>query len=196
MPPSSKRNRNDRLRIDQYAFDLCGITAIGKICSCGGGLSFISSHATIQAWLVFTFSNASAAKCSMAPGVNADWWGPWATAAHISSFIHGCPICVGHPKVAHWLSSSTAGWLSAHPDRHIEFQYPESLVVIGCSGVLSTMDPWVDHNCTSCSCNFCSWHCRLFSHHMVFHSLPFTAAPSLLLGAYSPLCPSASPDSM
>jgi hypothetical protein len=48
-PLFSKRKRKDRSRIERYAFDLCGIAAMGESFSCGGGLSFMSFHATIWA---------------------------------------------------------------------------------------------------------------------------------------------------
>ena len=58
--------------MEQIAFDLCGITAIGDIFSCFGGLSLMSSHRTIRACLVLTNSSAFSEKCASAFGDNAD----------------------------------------------------------------------------------------------------------------------------
>ncbi len=66
-------SQKDRSRIERNTFDLCGITVIGEIFNFLGGLSLISSHTTVRAWLVCTFSAASSAKCAMASGVSADW---------------------------------------------------------------------------------------------------------------------------
>ncbi len=59
--------------------------------------------------VTFTFSTLSVAKCASASGDRDDWWGPRATASHISSFDHGLPVFVGHPSCAHSDNSSPAG---------------------------------------------------------------------------------------
>jgi hypothetical protein len=48
--------------MDQNAFDLCGIAAIGETFSWDGGFLFMSSHNTSLAWPAFTFSTLSLAK--------------------------------------------------------------------------------------------------------------------------------------
>ncbi len=72
-PPFFSLGRKDKSRIEQNAFDLCGIATIGEIFNSLGGLSLISSHGTMRARLVRTFSAASSAKCEMASGMSADW---------------------------------------------------------------------------------------------------------------------------
>ena len=82
---------------------------MGKIFCSVGGLFLMVSHSTIQACFDCTFSLISAAKCSSASGVNADWWGPRAIASSISKIDHSLPVCVGQPNLAQSKSVSAAG---------------------------------------------------------------------------------------
>ena len=72
-------------------------------------------------------------------------------AAHISSFNHGCPVCIGQPKVAHLLSNSDAGWCKARPVGHIEFLYVDSGSAGGPVANVPRV-PWTVH----CFALFCS----------------------------------------
>ena len=120
-PPLVRCSRKDKSRIDQYAFDVCGIAVMGEIFSSLGGLSLMESHTMSRAWSILTFSAASAVKCSNAPGDSAEQWGSLATASHISYLDHGFPVRVGHPCVAHSLSTWAAGWVLARPAGNMEF---------------------------------------------------------------------------
>jgi hypothetical protein len=114
-PLLARRSQKDKSKIERYAFNLCGMAAIGEIFSWHGGSSFMSSHDTICACPMLTLSAASAAKCAMASGDRADRCGPLATASHISSLVHGCPVLVGQPNVAHYVTRFAAG---ARPPCH------------------------------------------------------------------------------
>ena len=48
-------------------------------------------------------------KCSIASGKSEDRCGPCATASHISAFVHGFPVHIGHPNVAYSLRRDAAG---------------------------------------------------------------------------------------
>jgi hypothetical protein len=94
-PPFARRNRNDKSKIEQNSFDMCGIAAIGDTLSSVGGPSLIESHSTNRACFVRTFSLASTAKCLIASGESAKQCGPRSTASQISFFDHGLPVFVG-----------------------------------------------------------------------------------------------------
>ena len=122
IPPFLRRRRKDKSRMDRKSLDLCGMAAIRDILSSFGGLSLMESYSTSRACFVRTFSAALVLKCAIASGDRAELCGPLATASHISSFVHGLPVCVGHPNVAQSLSNSAAGCCSASPFGHIEFR--------------------------------------------------------------------------
>ncbi len=122
-PPLARQSRNDRSKIERYAFDLCRIAAIREIFSWHGGSSLISSPDTIRPCFVRTFSAASAAKCATAAGDSEDQCGPLSTAAHISSFVHGCPVLVGQLNVAHSIRRLVAGCATALSLGHIKLRY-------------------------------------------------------------------------
>ena len=108
-PPFFSQSWNDRSRINGYAFNLWGIVAISEILSSIGGLSLIAPRSTTRACFVRTFSLISAAKCSRAFGVNADWQGPHTIASSISKIDHGFPVYLGQPNLAQSKSVSDAG---------------------------------------------------------------------------------------
>jgi hypothetical protein len=119
------RKQNKRSQMDQNAFDLCRIAAIGKIFSSLGELSLMSSQLTMCTWPNRTFSATSSVKwvIAIASRESTNLCGPCATASHISSLDHGHPVHVGHPNVAHFVSRSAAGWDSTLPWGHMELQY-------------------------------------------------------------------------
>ncbi len=121
-PLFARHKQNDKSKMEQKALDLCGIAAIGDIFSSFGGLSLMVSQSTNLAWFVCTFLSASAVKCAIASGDSAEQCGPRSIALQISDLDHGLPVFVGHPKVAQSLSSLAAGWWSACPLGHMEFQ--------------------------------------------------------------------------
>ncbi len=86
---SDRHNVKERSKLDLNAFDLCGIAAIGKILTCDGGESFISSHFTRMACPTATFAIASRQKCLFASGNNAEQCGPQVTALYIASVDQG-----------------------------------------------------------------------------------------------------------
>jgi hypothetical protein len=51
----ARHKRNDKSKMEQKAFNLCGIAAIGNIFSSFGGLSLMVSQSTNLAWFVRTF---------------------------------------------------------------------------------------------------------------------------------------------
>ena len=108
-PPFLRQSWNHRLRINQYVFDLWGIAAMGKILNSVGGLFLSASHSTTWACFVRTFSLISAAMCSNASRVKADWWGPRAIASSISKIDHGFLVCIGQPHSAKFKSVFAAG---------------------------------------------------------------------------------------
>ncbi len=108
-PPCFNRRRKVRSRMEQNAFDSCGIATMGNIFSCVSGLSFMLSHRTSFAWPACTFSTLSLAKWAKALGKRDDWWGPHATASHISCLDNCLPVFVGHPCWDHFVSRSPVG---------------------------------------------------------------------------------------
>jgi hypothetical protein len=120
-PPFARRIWNNRSRIEQNAFDLWGIVAIGDILSSFGELALMLAHSTNHAWFVCIFSSASAAKCNIASGESAERCGPCSIASWNSAIDHGFPVFVGHPNVAQSLRRLAAGWPSARPLGHMEF---------------------------------------------------------------------------
>ncbi len=101
-PLIARRKQNDKSKMEQKAFDLCGIAAIGNIFISFGGLSLMVSQSTN---LACTFLSASAAKCAIASEDSAEQCGPRSIALQISDLDHGLPVFVGHPKVAQSLST-------------------------------------------------------------------------------------------
>ncbi len=121
-PPCFNWKQKERSRMEQKAFDLCGIATMGDIFSCVGGLSFMLFHRTSFAWPAFIFSTLSSAKWANALGERDNWWGPCATASHISFFDHGLPVFVGHPSWYNSASRSPAWWAMAIPAGHISLR--------------------------------------------------------------------------
>jgi hypothetical protein len=62
----------ERSRMDQNAFNLWGMAAMGEIFSLGGWLSFMSSQRMAHACPDANYSFASAAKCASSLGLVAD----------------------------------------------------------------------------------------------------------------------------
>ena len=107
IPPFLRWRLRDRSKIDLNALDLWGIATIGEIFSWGGRLSLISSHRISFACPTLTLLAHSTAKCASALVYCDDWWGPRATASHISSFDHGLPVfCKSHQ-----LNWTARGWV-------------------------------------------------------------------------------------
>jgi len=98
MPPSC--NWNDRSKIAQYSWLLCGTTARGEIFWFGGWSSHRVSHAMSFAWPFLTLSNASSRRHALAWVVFADGWAPHLTAALRWCGVHGSPQSTGHPFFA------------------------------------------------------------------------------------------------
>ena len=151
--PSSNRTGKDKSKIALNFRDLWGIIASGDIFNSGGGLCLMSSHATIRACPLATFSATSARSCSMASGCKADMCGPLSIAACISSTVQCFPVCVGQPRVAYALRIDAAGWCNASPRGHMLFRYEGKSDNAGGG----TKSPWcVFHHCISSGCSDCS----------------------------------------
>ncbi len=82
---------------------------MGEILSCGGGLYLMLSHWTSTTCPAATFAILLSRKYLIASGKSEDRCGLCATTSHISAFIHGLPVCVGHPNVAYSLRRDIAG---------------------------------------------------------------------------------------
>lgn len=126
VDPSVSLTGKDRSKIARNLRDLWGIIANGDIFNSIGGLCLMSSHITIRACPLATFSATSAFSCSIASGTNAEICGPRSIAACISATIHGFPVHVGHPRVAYDFRRFAAGWCSASPLGHILLRYSSS----------------------------------------------------------------------
>jgi hypothetical protein len=117
-------SQNDRSSMDQNAFDLCGIAAMGDIFSSGGGLSLMVTHSITHAWFVLIFSLISSAKeldCLWGQGQLV--WSPFDSLVN----VRPCPwfAYVGHPNCAQSIKMAAAGCSTARPTGHIELQYAD-----------------------------------------------------------------------
>jgi hypothetical protein len=72
-PPFFSLSRKDKSRIEQNAFDLCGIAVIREIFNSLGGLSLILSRARCGLGYYALSQLPLQQKCVMASGVSADW---------------------------------------------------------------------------------------------------------------------------
>jgi hypothetical protein len=75
----------------------------------------MSSHNTTRACPLLTFVFTSSAKCAIASGSKADWWGPRVIAASISSSVQSRPVQVGQPNRAQSAKVSAASCRRASP---------------------------------------------------------------------------------
>ena len=161
--PFLRSRLKDRSRIDLN----------GEIFSWGGGSSLISSQSTSLACPTLTFSALSVAKCASASGDRDDWWGPQATASHISSFDHGLPVFVGHPSCDHSKNSSPAGCNVAMPAGHISLRYSSGR---SCRGGRDACPVWVDHSIVGTCCSCSAWRLLLFCSLNLSVSAPVTSS--------------------
>ncbi len=173
-PPFLRHRQNDKSKIDQKSFDLCGIAAIGDIFRSFGGLSLMESHCTKHAWFICTFSGALAAKCAIASGESTEQCGPLATASHILVFNHGLPVFVGHPSVAHSCNKLAVGCWIARPVGHMEFWWGGQAAWL--VGFTVSIIPWycVHGEMSSCLAHRACHCCLLLRHICVLSSLSTT----------------------
>jgi hypothetical protein len=124
--PLRSLSQKDRSSIDQNAFDLCGIAAMGDIFS-SGGVSLMVSYLITRAWSILIFSLVSSAKYWIASLDGANWCGPHLIASLMSAHDHSLPVLVGHPNCAQSIKTSAARCSIARPTGQIELRY------VGCN---------------------------------------------------------------